>query len=156
MTLKVKMRLMLLVGVVMIVLTTLIMLYGFKRTEELQQETHGRVLMKEPRTASFGDVPVGLTLGIGGDAAPAADRALFDDGLLVTIIGVEKRQCAGCAAGGEPMALLRLSGGKLGKGPDAIARISPSSLEWRDAGYLVTMLDIDPSGSVVFTVDSVK
>lgn len=149
------MRLLLACGVAMVVVTTLIVMYGFKKTEELQMERHGVALMREPRTASFGEVPVGLTLGLAGDAAAAEDSAVFDDGLLVTIIGVERRQCAECGAAGEPMALLRLSGGKLAKGSDAIARISPSSLEWRDRGYRVTMLDIDPTGSVVFTIDPV-
>lgn len=156
MTLKVKMRLLLVAGVALIVATTLIVMYGFKRTEELQQERHGEVLMKEPRTAAFGDVPVGLTLGIAGDAAAAEDSAVFDDGLVVTIIGVEKKSCERCGPSGESVALLRLSGGKLPKGDDVVARVSPSSLEWRDRGYLVTMLDIDPAGSVVITVDSVK
>src|SRR5512135_680096 len=103
MTLKVKMRLLLLSGVVMIVATTLIVMYGFKRTEELQQERHGEALMKEPRTAAFGDVAVGLTLGVGGDAAVAEDSAVFDDGLVVTLVGVEKRQCTECGPTGEPM-----------------------------------------------------
>src|SRR5512142_2367210 len=123
MTLKVKMRLLLVCGVVMIVVVTLIVMYGFKRTEELQVERHGEVLMKEPRTAAFGDVAVGLTLGAGGDAAVAENSAVFDDGLVVTLIGVEKRPCANCGPAGEPVALLRLAGGKIAKGSDAIARI---------------------------------
>jgi len=150
-----KLRLMLVLGVVMIALTTFVVLYGFKRTEELRSEAHTQELMRQPRTASYGSVPVGLAIGMGGSVMPAEGQAQFDDGLVVTLVNVERQKCAECGPDGNLVATFLLMGGNVGQANGLQVKLSPLSPRWNDQGYLMTLLDIDPRGCV-FTVDRTK
>ncbi|HTK04647.1 MAG TPA: hypothetical protein VL500_03620 [Candidatus Eisenbacteria bacterium] len=147
------MRLLVLGGVALLASTILIVLYGFKRTEELRSESHIQEMMRQPRTASFGNVPVGLAMGLGGSAAPAENSASFDDGLVVSLVGVEKQNCADCGPEGRLVAVLQLNGGGVPAIRPAIVRLSGDAPAWADHGYVITLLSIDAS-SVVIAVDT--
>lgn len=150
---KVKIRLLLVVGTIMFILTVLIVLYGFKRTEELRAQEDVISLMAVPKKVSFGGTPVGLTLGAGSAAEPAEDSAEFDDGMVATLVGVEERQCVRCTGQKELLAILKLRGGNVPEGVNSYARISSvTAMQWADYGYLFSLLEIG-SGYVVFSVD---
>lgn len=137
----------------MFVLTVIIVLYGFKRTEELRTESDVEMLMEEPRRATFGGVPVGLLLGAGGPAKPAEGSALFDDGLMVLLSAVEMQPCMTCPGQKEPVAVLHLSGGRIPEGRTVTARLSVNGAPlWGDYDYLFSLLDIG-AGFVVFGVE---
>lgn len=146
------MRLMLLLGVAMIVFTTLIVVYGFKRTEELRSEEHTQVLMRQPRDGAFGDVPVGLIIGQGGSVMPAEGEARFEDGLLVSLTAIDRMRGSEGVPEGTLLATLHLSGGGIGDPQGIDVRLSPVAPQWADRGYLFTLLEVDPR-AMVFTVN---
>lgn len=143
------MRLLLLGGVALVAATVLIVLYGFKRTEELRSEAHVQELMRQPRTASFGNVPVGLEMGLGSAATPAEGSAQFDDGLVATLVGIEKQSCAECGPAGRLVAVLQLNGGSIPASRPVIVRLSDAASAWADHGYVITLLSIDASSAVI-------
>lgn len=150
---RVKMRLLLVGGTIMFILTVLIVLYGFRRTEELRTQTDVEILMGVPKRAAFGGAPVGLLLGAGSPAEPAEGSAEFDDGLIATLVGVEQQPCPSCDGQKELVAVIKLQRGSVPESANAFARLSvATSPQWGDYGYLFNILDIG-AGYVVFSVD---
>lgn len=150
---RVKMRLLLVGGTIMFILTVVIVLYGFRRTEELRTESDVELLMRSPKKAAFGGAPVGLLLGAGSEAAPADGSAEFDDGMTATLVGISQQECASCPGQKEFVAVVRLAGGAVPEGVNANARLSPeTSPQWGNYGYLFNILDIG-AGFVVFSVE---
>ena len=145
------MKLLLAGGVILLIVTVLIVTYGFRRTEELRTDNELAELALVPRATTFG-VPVGLLVGLGETPRQSDAIAAFDDGLTVSMVGIETQQCAGCGPGGQQVAVLRLTGGKIPAGSEAMARVSATSPTWADRGYVVTMLDIN-AAQVTFYVE---
>lgn len=138
----------LLAGVVMLAVSTLIILYGFKRTEELRSEAHVEALMRRPRDASYGDVPVGLVLGQGSTAMPGEGQALYEDGLLVSLLSIERERCPDCGPDGRLVATLHLEGGNVREAVGLNAKLSLDRPQWADRDLRITLLDIDPRMAV--------
>lgn len=148
---RAQMKLLLVGGTVMLIVTVLIVLYGFRRTEELRTDNELAELALLPKISGFG-LPVGLFVGLGETPRLSDSSATFDDGLFVSLVSIEKQQCAECPPDGQPVALLRLTGGTLASGEEALARISATQPQWADRGYVVSLLEID-AAQVAFIVE---
>ncbi|HSD12589.1 MAG TPA: hypothetical protein VLC10_03450 [Patescibacteria group bacterium] len=93
---RVKMRLLLVVGVLLIAGTVFVISYGTKRSAELRGVDTGRQgqLVGDPANAAFGE-PFSLSLPMNGDVLTDASVARFPDGVVFTLADIDDRKCGG-------------------------------------------------------------
>lgn len=149
---RARVKWLLLLGVVLFALTTLVVIFGFRRTEELRTTSDLDGMMLKPRPSAFG-VSVGLQLGHGEPASRFESSASFEDGLTATIVSIKRRSCTTCGPDGMYEAVIALDGGRIPPGVPVQLTISPAQLDWSDHDYVVTLANIMPDEVDIVVTD---